>query len=278
MTYAPADEAAGRRFEAIERDAWHDLYAAAPPAFAAATGLSAARLGPTTLLAMKAVPDTQFNRLLGVGADSPASEAALDDALARRAAVGSQRFFLHIVPWARPDALPAWLAERGLVRYHRPWAKFHLGAAPASGVDSNLVIRRVGPDRAMDFALPVAAGFGAPAAFQGWLAALPARPGGGVYVAYDGDRPIAGAALFQRDREAWLGIDATHPDHRGKGAQKALMARRIADALAEGCREIVSETGVAVAGQPNPSYDNMLRSGLTVAYLRDNYLPADPAI
>jgi hypothetical protein len=276
MTHAPADEGAWRRFEAIERDAWLDLYAAAPPAFAAATGLAAARLGPITLLAMRAVPDTQFNRLLGIGAQTPVSEAELDDALARRAAVGSRRFFLNLVPWSRPDSLPAWLAERGLVRYHRPWAKFHRGAAPSAGMDSPLVIRRIGPDRAMDFALPVAAGFGAPPLFQGWLAALPGRPGWGIYVAYDGDRPIAGAALFQQRRQAWLGIDATHPDHRGKGAQKALLARRISDALAGDCREIVAETGVAVAGQPNPSYDNMLRSGLTVAYLRDNYLPADP--
>ena len=50
--------------------------------------------------------------------------------------------------------------------------------------------------------------------------------------------------------------------------------RRIADAIAAGCRDIVSETGEAVPGEPNDSYANLLRNGFSVVYSRPNYVVA----
>ena len=54
------------------------------------------------------------------------------------------------------------------------------------------------------------------------------------------------------------------------------MSRRIADAVAAGCRDIVTETGEAVPGEPNSSFDNMLRNGFRVVYSRSNYVRARP--
>jgi hypothetical protein len=157
--------------------------------------------------------------------------------------------------------------------FHRPWAKFHRGPGPALSVASDLAIAEIGPDRAMDFARPVAAGFAAPPPFQAWLAALPGRAGWRIYAAYSGTEPVAGGALYCRNGVGWLGITATAPAHRRRGAQTVLLARQIADAIATGCRDIAAETGVPVPGEPNHSYANMLRAGFEIAYLRDNYLP-----
>ena len=260
--------------EAIERAAWVDIYEAAPAEFARQAGLSSARIDDVAILCLSAAPDTQFNRILGLGVDRPATAELLDMAVDRMKAGGNARYFLHVVPWAEPKELAAWLGGYGLQRYHRPWAKFHRGPTLPPDISTAFRLAEIGPERAMDFARPVAAGFGAPPPFQFWLAALPGRAGWRVYVAYDGSEPVAGAALYIHDATAWLGIAATLPSHRGQGGQGALMARRIADAIAEGCRDIATETGVPVPGQANSSYFNMLRCGFEVAYLRDNYLPS----
>jgi Acetyltransferase (GNAT) domain len=260
--------------EGIERDAWIDLYRAAPSGFAAGVGLAATRIGTVTILTMAAVPDTQFNRILGLGVEAPADERTLDAALLRMQEAGNRTFFLHVAPMAEPPMLPDWLGQRGLERYRRPWAKFWHGGELPPTIVSDFAIEEIGAARAGDFAKPVAAGFGAPPAFQAWLAALPGRQGWRTYVAYDAARPVAGAALYCRDEKAWLGVGATDPAHRQRGAHGALMARRIADAVTGGCKLIATETGVALPGEPNPSYANMLRCGFEVAYLRDNWRPA----
>ncbi len=269
MEHSPA------HLEAIEREAWLDLYAAAPAGFAQAVGLSSARLdNGAAILAAARVPDTQFNRILGLGIEAPASEAALDAALARMREAGNPNFLLHLEPTALPPALADWLSRRGLERYRRPWGKFVRGTEPVPHVAIDLAIEEIGPDRAKDFAVPVAAGFGAPPPFQLWLAALPGRPGWRIYAAYEAGVAIAGAALFIRDRQGWYGIAATDPAKRRRGAQRAVLARLLGDAIAAGCDLIVAETGAAVPGEPNSSWNNMERSGFRVAYLRENYRPA----
>jgi hypothetical protein len=52
-----------------------------------------------------------------------------------------------------------------------------------------------------------------------------------------------------------------------------LLARRVADALAQGCRVIVTETGEDTADAPNPSFRNMMRTGFRTVHFRDNWGP-----
>lgn len=66
-------------------------------------------------------------------------------------------------------------------------------------------------------------------------------------------------------------------DHRGKGAQAALMAERIAQAQRERCEWVTTETGIAVDRVPTPSLDNMLRAGLGALCIRRNWVFDPPA-
>lgn len=52
------------------------------------------------------------------------------------------------------------------------------------------------------------------------------------------------------------------------------MARRIADAMALGCRWIITETGEKTPERLNPSYHNMLCIGFKLAYTQPNYMLA----
>jgi hypothetical protein len=70
----------------------------------------------------------------------------------------------------------------------------------------------------------------------------------------------------------WLGLGATLASHRGRGAQSALIARRLADGIAAGCRTFYAEAAEPVEGESNPTYDNMARLGFARRYLRRNYV------
>ena len=72
---------------------------------------------------------------------------------------------------------------------------------------------------------------------------------------------------------AWFGIDATLSDYRRRGAQTALIHRRVEDGRAERLAGLTAETGQPSAGQEaaHTSYSNYTRAGFTPAYVRPNY-------
>ena len=77
---------------------------------------------------------------------------------------------------------------------------------------------------------------------------------------------------FEQQRsEIYIYDLAVAESHRRRGGQGALMARRIADALAAGCRHITTETGEPVGDEPNPSLDNMFRCGFVTVASRLNF-------
>jgi hypothetical protein len=98
------------------------------------------------------------------------------------------------------------------------------------------------------------------------------KPGWVHYLGFEGREPVAAAAMFVSGEVAWLGMGCTLESYRGRGAQSAMFARRIADGLQAGCKWFVTETGEDTPESPNPSYHNMLRAGFKLAYLRPNYV------
>ena len=114
-----------------------------------------------------------------------------------------------------------------------------------------------------------------PELFRGWLALLPARDGWHCFVAFDGDEPAGAGALYVAGKTGWVGIGATVPEHRGKGAQSALIAKRIEAAAELGCEVVVSETGKPIDGRAGPSYRNLVRAGLEPVYVRPSFQRAE---
>ncbi|EYD78315.1 hypothetical protein Rumeso_00144 [Rubellimicrobium mesophilum DSM 19309] len=253
--------------EGIEALAWDAMYAAAPPPFAAATGLASRSFGAMTAYAIKAAPTIQFNRAQRAGPEKPSA-----DDLAASA------------DWMRGNASPAWTlqlpedddrpARLGL-RPSGSWTKFGRSLTDLPEAGSRLDLRVVGPDRASDFGSVVAAAFGAPPPFAAWIASLVGLPGWTVYVAYEGETPGAAAALAVSGEVAWLGMGCALPEFRRQGAQSALLARRLGDARGQGARVAVTETGTPPPGgiADHPSYRNITRAGFQPLYLRTNWRP-----
>lgn len=256
--------------ERIERDAWTDMFAASPPPFTAGAGLASGEFDGAAAFAIQAAPAIQFNR----------AQAASLERL-------SDRELDAVLDWLAGHCAPVWalqtvsdetsrLAARGL-RAASSWTKFRRSSADAPAAATALEIRAVQGPGARDFGATVQAGFGAPPPFAFWAATLAGRPRWTTYVAYDGGTPAAAAALFVDRGIGWLGLGCCLPGHRGRGAQSALLARRIADAQGAGASVVVTETGTPPPGEEasHPSFRNIVRAGFEPAYARMNFRPAD---
>ena len=262
------------RIEAIERDAWLDLYDAAPAALRESLGISQQRLDEGALLICRVVDNIQFNRLGYLGVTAPARGETVDKALEAFRAAGVKNWIVHIAEGA--DAFAQLCAAHGLVPHPRTWAKFIRGAQRAPAANTSLTIREVGPDRAADFGAAAAAGFGMPPVMGQWLAAVACRPRWRCFVGYDGETAVASGAVYIDNGCAWLGVGATLPEARKRGAQTALLAVRINAAVDAGCDLLTTETGILHEGEAGPSFTNIQRAGFTIAYPRPN-LKAGPA-
>jgi hypothetical protein len=259
--------------EVVERDAWLDLYAAASDEIARDLGLNSQRLREMAVFASREVPIVEFNRAICVGAVHPLTMTELDEALAWLQANAAGGWAFQISPLARSFVANQWLQRRAMKESRTAWAKFVWDAAQTErAVASRLDVRLVTAESAKAFGNVVQAGFGLPVATAEWFTALVGRPGWRLYLAYDSEIAVASGAVFVRHDVAWFGIDATLKAHRRRGAQTALINRRIEDGRAAGVAAFTAETGWPAAGEASAhgSFGNYLRAGFRVGYVRPN--------
>src|SRR5512143_2272722 len=261
--------AAIRLADDIEAAASADLYAAAPSTL----GLRVEHVGGATVLLAPSIPVSYVNRAIGLGGHEPATERGLDAVIDLFRAADVVDFWLHVTPAARPTELAGWIAARGLrPPLRRSWAKFlrtptEVALQPGAGLE----IRLATTADAADVGRTATTAFGLPALLGHWFGSLIGREGWQVLVAEVDGRIAGTGSVFIRDRTAWVGIGATLPACRKRGAQTALLAARIATAKAAGCTVVATETGESIAGEPNTSLANIRRAGFTQVCSRLNF-------
>jgi hypothetical protein len=270
-TPPPTPEADTAVAEFAEGDAMIDFYASASPAFARDAALITQRLGSLRIFAVASVPSAFFNRVIGLGVAEPATPAMLDDAIALLEKAGCRHYMLQLVPHAQPDDVSKWLLARGFVAGLN-WAKMQRGTEPVVERPCALRIEEVGGEYADAFAAIALDAFSMPTVLGHMTGAHLGKPGWRNYLAFDGVRPVAGGSMRIAGDIGWMGLGATLASHRGRGAQSALITRRVADGIAAGCRTFYAEAAEAAAGERNPTYDNMVRNGFARLYLRRNYV------
>jgi GNAT superfamily N-acetyltransferase len=87
------------------------------------------------------------------------------------------------------------------------------------------------------------------------------------YMAFDDSRPVAIATLCVFEDLGYLMAAATAESHRKRGAQQALIAKRIEQAEQVGCSLLVSETLYMI----EHSYRNLERAGFQEVYEKEVY-------
>lgn len=268
-----AEEAA---LESVERDAWLDFYAAAPAPAARDLRLHHHRIGALGLLASRGIAIIEMNRALGFGIGGGASAAQIDEAARWLRTHAYEGWALQI---AQAEPVPAPSGGEALAPAGAGWAKFRRDAAPEPGpAASALEVRPADAATAAVFGQVVQTGFGFPPAAAAWFAALVGRPGWGTYVAFERGEPAAAGATFVQGAAAWLGMDTTLDPYRGRGAQGALIARRVRDGSELGASRFTAETAYPEDdGAPSASsFRNYRRAGFRLAYRRMNYTPRPP--
>ncbi len=209
-----------------------------------------------------AAASANLNRVYLCGREAGLQPDGLDRLIELFAAEGVKRFFVWLSPGPDMDAVRGWLSERGLIRV--PWTGYptlcRSGHSPVQ-FKTDLEIREVGPaeiaaarDQLGETLWPE---YAAPAGKQGFF----------HYMAFDAERPVAIAALCVFEDIGYLMAARTSETHRKRGAQQALIARRIERAERIGCSILVSETLTML----EHSLRNLQRAGFREVYEKEVY-------
>lgn len=255
--------------EKSEANTFGTLIGNLPPGLATEYGFSCQEVGGATAIILEKLPVSDFNRVIGLGVHQPATEATIDELLALYGRSHTP-FGISVSPLAQPARLSGWLLERG---FHRSfnWAKMIRGTEPPPQIETDLRIEVVNEFSATYYAHVTRAGSGIPPWMIPMFEHIATLPYVHSYLAYAGDVPVAVGSLFVDNGHGTLFNAVTLPEYRRRGAQGAIMSRRIQDGIALGVHWFTTETNEDTPKAPNTSYRNMLRTGFQLAYLRPNY-------
>ena len=175
---------------------------------------------------------------------------------------GVGRFFVWLTPGPDMDCVRRWLADAGMARNpHVAYPTLARIAGVTDRASTEIDVRELAAETA---AQTLARMDGA--SWPDFRRSVGAS-GFTHYVAYHGGRPIGSAALQVRDGVGHLCMAFTAETDRRRGAQQALIARRIETATALGCRVLVSETLSFLKS----SLGNLRRAGFAPVYDKEVY-------
>lgn len=216
-----------------------------------------------------------FNRVIGLGLEQPATQRDLDEIESLYAKRGCP-FAIELGPHARPSEVPAWLRERR-VRRGMPTAMYYREARATPPVAGSVEVTRAESATECDLVAEICSNvFHMPAIVQKLLAATRSDGRWRHWLVKADMEPISAALSFVDKQVAWLGWDATLPQHRGHGAHRALIAARVNDAVASGCTHLTTETAVHTAAVADPSGRNYEKMGFLLAQNRVTYVAIRP--
>ena len=239
-----------RPSERVEVDALRSMFTVPRP-----LGVFRER-GEAIAIRVDGIPNRELNRIAGLYDLTRLDELVevFDD----------RRYWISLDPEAGLDEA---LLARGYVR-DGAWQKFERGLDPIVASTDLEIDEARSPD---DVATFLQTAWGVPPGEAAWLAALTGHPDWHCFIGYDRDEPVAGAMLYVSRGAGWVGVAATRVEYRGRGAQSALLAKRIERGRELGLELLVTETGAPEDGEPGPSYRNIVRAGFEPVYVRPNY-------
>ncbi len=261
-----------RSIASCEVNAWQDLYNAAGQKLSDKFGIMVFSIGSACAALVKNIDILGFNRVIGLGLFQTASEEMVDNIISKYKDAGIDRFFIQIHPEAAPSKLKDWFEKRNILHYNN-WVKHYRGVENPPQAGTDLEIREVSSSReAEQFGDIITSSFEWPSGMGQWFTNLVGRKCWKTYLALDGDEPVAASSMYVKDDCGWLSFASTLPDYRGKGAQTALIARRIQDAAELGCKVLTVETAEDNEQKRSQSLQNVQKMGFEVAFIRPNFL------
>jgi ribosomal protein S18 acetylase RimI-like enzyme len=258
--------------------AYFDFEAGAPAATRAALGMTLARFGGGTVMALRNAPPL-WSKALGFGFEEPVTASLIERICDVFRAQGLHQGVIQLPPSVTPGDWGEIRAKHnispgtGLVKLVASTELVIELADLTGSLDAGLRVGRVAAADADEWASVMASVFGYDSdPMQAMCASSVGRSGWVPCAVWDGDRIVATATTHFHQRAAHLFGGATLPEARGRGAQTALLVLRARAALAAGCRWLVAETGAEPPGGHNSSLHNLLRLGFQIQYVQPNWI------
>ena len=205
---------------------------------------------------------SNYNRVHICGAEPGLQADGIERLIELFTTQGVKRFFVWLSPGPDMGVARQWLEEQGLSRVRRTGYPTLVRDTPTPvQFKTDLTIREISADeivrardRLGDTMWPE---YARSAGKEGFF----------HYMAFDGDKPVAIAALCIFEDLGYLMTAATEQSHRKRRAQQALIARRIQTAEQIGCSRLVSEALYHL----EHSYRNLKRAGFQEAYEKEMF-------
>lgn len=261
------------RVEVFEGDVWASLQLGASREWRGRMKVEVWRDRGVVALIAGGTRGVAVNRVVGLGLGTPLTPAYLEQLMTLYRDSGAERFVVQWSPYSQPASALEWMTQMG-GNVMNPTSKYiyqcDSGLPPSEPSDFD--IREIDASDGDVFEGIVAPALGVPDGLGEGVRSTIGQPGWRYYLAYDGDRPIAGASLYVAGDQAWLGFGATIEGDRRRGAQSALIRRRLADAQRDGCSLASTETHASRSGLDRVSSSNLQRAGFVLLYVRQNVL------
>ena len=272
--------------EHLEAEYMASMFDLAAPAVRDGLGMEYERLGGGVATVMTHDPTGgDWSRVVGTGWSAPFDHGVVDRAVALFLRHDLHRVMFQVSPLVegRWEEL---LEAHGFVP-DGAWVKFVRDLAPPPLVHTRLEVRPIRSDEADDYtrvywsAMEPMASVGDPDApplatvphhCLEWTRMQVGHPSWRTFGAFDSGELVAVSSLFIDGSAGELMGAYTLPEHRGRGAQTAMMAARIRAAAAAGCRWVCTETRSSETGQPSSALNNIRRMGFLELYERRNWL------
>ena len=203
-----------------------------------------------------------YNRVHLCGAEPGLEPAGLEHLIELFGTAGVKRFFVWLSPGPQMDVARGWLEEVGLSRIRRTGYPTLCRESGEPGVfATDVQVREVTRDE-----VAAARDQLGDTMWPGYVRSV-GKDGFFHFMAFDGNRPVAIAALCVFEDLGYLFAAATSENDRRRGAQQALIASRVRRAHQIGCSALVSETLYML----EHSYRNLHRAGFQEAYEKEVY-------
>lgn len=257
--------------EWIELEAHRALYSSVPDDVKSSLGFEMKEIAGIVCSISSVEPSILINRCFVTDDKALSDTTTIKTVKQLYADAGVGEFFMHVSHNTPETRLKL---EQAGMKKSRGWMKFKRDTQPAVARNPDLSIRKIGTEYSEAFAKIVVPCFDLSEASIPLIASVVSHPDYHIYMGFDGDSPAATGGFFYKNNVAHCDFGATHVDFRGRGFQGALLARRINDAITMGATSIYTATGEDVPGDPQHSYNNILRYGFKENYLRENWVPA----
>ena len=260
-----------KEYDLIESIALNDFAHSASKKIIEKCGIKIFPVGGVNGLISSKIDVLAFNRVVGLGIKEPIDENIIDIILNKIDANKVKRFFIQIHPEVYSDQLRRLLELHDFYHYNN-WVRLVRDNSPSHKGKTKFEIKKITQKESKSFAEIVVKAFEWPVELAEWIASPVGRKNWYHYLAFDKNVPVATAAFFHSGDYAWFDFTATHPEHRDKGAQSALLTKRIDDCRELGVKTIIVETAEQTSKNESPSYRNVLKAGFKEAYKRPNYI------